>query len=139
MGLYSALFDLYGPQEWWPADSPWEVCVGAILTQNTNWGNVEKAILNLKNAGLLGKGGEKTDPGKLLGIKPEKLAELIRPSGYFNLKTKRLISLTEWWIKNQHEGVTKFKIIDIPALRDSILQIHGIGPENSRYYHSLCI
>ena len=157
MGLYNALFDLYGPQNWWPADSPWEVCVGAILTQNTNWGNVEKAILNLINADLIGKGVRSSEvlkcsssgggssevlkysssgvdvdyTEKLLKTDHEKIADLIRPSGYFNLKTKRLLSLAEWWLENQHHGLTKYKIIDIPTLRDSLLQIHGVGPETA--------
>jgi endonuclease-3 related protein len=180
MGLYDALFDLYGPQGWWPADSPWEVCVGAILTQNTNWNNVEKAILNLKKAELIGKGGRSSEvllartsyaaggefssskvlkcsssevigkgggssevlecsssgieveyTEKLLETDPERIAELIRPSGYFNLKTKRLIALANWWLENQQHGLTNYKIIDIPTLRHSLLQVHGVGPETA--------
>ena len=77
------LFKRFGPQDWWPGDTPFEVIVGAILTQNTNWTNVEKAITNLKNAKVL-------TPDKLHLLDIKKLAELIRPAGYFNIKAKRL-------------------------------------------------
>ncbi|MCK5843460.1 MAG: hypothetical protein KAG97_02055, partial [Victivallales bacterium] len=70
--LYKTLFDEYGAQNWWPGDSPWEICVGAVLTQNTNWTNVEKAILNLKNAELLDHGDETCAPAKLAASAPER-------------------------------------------------------------------
>ena len=73
----------FGHQHWWPGDTPFEVCVGAILTQNTNWGNVEKAIAGLKREGLL-------SPGSLRDVPADRLAEVIRPAGYFNVKSARL-------------------------------------------------
>ncbi|MCB7128187.1 MAG: endonuclease III domain-containing protein, partial [Candidatus Brocadiales bacterium] len=83
---YDKLRQNFGPQHWWPGDGPFEVMVGAVLTQNTNWGNVEKAINNLKEAGEL-------SPTAIYKMKQDKLARLIRPSGYFNIKAKRLKGL----------------------------------------------
>jgi endonuclease-3 related protein len=80
--IYDLLFVRFGPQHWWPGETPFEVIVGAVLTQNTNWGNVEKAIANLKKAKIL-------TPEKLHSLKPAKLAKLIRPAGYFNKKASR--------------------------------------------------
>ena len=81
--IYQRLFHAFGPQHWWPGDSPFEIAVGAILTQNTNWGNVEKAIHNLKKQNALA--------AKSIHDMPvQKLAELIKPAGYFNVKAKRL-------------------------------------------------
>ena len=77
--IYGRLFDSYGPQDWWPGDSPFEIIVGAILTQATSWTNVAKAIDNLKDAEIL-------SPEGLRDIPVEELAQLIRPSGYFNVK-----------------------------------------------------
>ena len=81
--MYDVLYGHFGPQHWWPGDTPFEIAVGAILTQNTNWGNVEKAINNLKLENAL-------NAKKLHDMPPKKLAALIRPAGYFNVKTKRL-------------------------------------------------
>ncbi len=79
--IYDRLSSAFGPQRWWPGETPFEVMVGAILTQNTNWANVERAIANLKRAGCL-------CPQKLLGLRQARLARLIRPSGYFNIKSE---------------------------------------------------
>lgn len=124
---------MYGPQDWWPGDTQWEVCVGAVLTQNTNWKNVEKAILNLKKARLLGK-GEGTGrpdyyPKKLLNTPIEDLANLIKPSGFFNIKTKRLLSVTHWWLQKTKDDIPITK--DIDRLRESLLEVKGIGPETA--------
>ena len=81
--MFEAMLEALGPSHWWPGDTPFEIAVGAILTQNTNWQNVEKAIANLKDADLL-------SPEAMYGLPPGELAELIRPAGYFNIKTKRL-------------------------------------------------
>ncbi len=89
---YDRLLQAYGRQHWWPGDSPWEVCVGAVLTQNTNWLNVEKAIVNLKQS-------QKLDPEIILKLPDEELAQLILPSGFFRLKTKRLKNVAAWWLK----------------------------------------
>ena len=83
LDIYNLLHKIYGPRKWWPADTDFEVIVGAILTQNTNWSNVEKAISNLKQAGLL-------EPQQLKSVSLSRLATCIKPSGYFNQKAKRL-------------------------------------------------
>jgi endonuclease-3 related protein len=117
--LYRRLFDHYGPQHWWPADSAFEVMVGAVLTQNTAWSNVEKAIDNLRQAGLL-------DPVAMAGLAPDQLADLIRPSGYFNLKAKRLQALCDWLV-NEPEAHG----LETDRLRARLLGVHGIGPETA--------
>ena len=91
--IYKALFDRYGPQHWWPGESVFEVLVGAILTQNTAWSNVEKAIHRLKSAGKL-------NPGAILECTHEDLAGLLRPTGYFNVKARRLQSLCEFILES---------------------------------------
>ena len=150
MHLYNALFSLYGPQHWWPANSQWEVAVGAILTQNTSWTNVEKAIINLKKSKILaGEGSSVTNyssnssfpdvaapvnriyPEKLLSTPLEELAELIRPSGYYNMKSKRLRSMAEWWLENSAKNSLKYTKNDISTLRTSLLCINGVGPETA--------
>ena len=117
--LYRRLFDHYGPQHWWPADSPFEVMVGAVLTQNTAWTNVERAIDNLRRAGLL-------DPEAMAGLPADRLAEQIRPSGYFNLKAGRLHALCQWLLSESSP-----QTMDTPQLRQSLLGVHGIGPETA--------
>jgi len=86
---YERLDAAYGPQHWWPGDSPFEIMVGAVLTQNTAWSNVERAIANLKAAGVLA-------PEAMLALSEAELAALIRPAGYFNVKARRLRALLEW-------------------------------------------
>lgn len=112
----------YGPQHWWPAQSKYEVMVGAILTQNTAWTNVEYAITNLKQAQVL-------SPEKILALPPRRLGKLIRPAGYYNIKTKRLRALTKWLVENG--GFVKLCALQTGALRKSLLGIHGIGPETA--------
>ena len=87
--IYRRLFKYYGPQHWWPGDSPFEVMVGAILTQSTAWQNVEKAVMNLKTAGAV-------SPAALREIHTPELAQLIRPSGYYNAKARKLQALVHW-------------------------------------------
>ena len=91
LDIYNILYKIYGPRNWWPAASPFEVIVGAILTQNTSWNNVEKAIANLRAR-------NKLSPGKLQRIKKNKLALLIKPCGYYNIKAARL----KHFIKHLH-------------------------------------
>jgi endonuclease-3 related protein len=122
--VYRALFKAYGPQHWWPGDSPFEVMVGAVLTQNTAWANVEKAIANLKRERLL-------TPLRMNKVAPEKLASLIRPSGYFNIKTERLRRLLAF-IHNRYSGsLTRMFATDPPVLRRQLLEVNGIGPETA--------
>jgi endonuclease-3 related protein len=122
--IYNKLYSFYGPQYWWPGDTPFEIAVGAILTQNTNWSNVEKAIKNLKDAKVLS--------AKALHELPvQKLASLIRPAGYFNIKAKRLKSFIDFLIENYNGSMKKIKKEDMDSLRKKLLDVHGIGPETA--------
>lgn len=122
--FYKKLLKTFGPQDWWPGDGPFEVMVGAVLTQNTNWGNVEKAINNLKRAGKLSAEG-------IHNMERDQLAGLIRPSGYFNIKAKRLKNLIKWFI-DSHDGDTrKMFSQDLQSLREELLSVNGIGPETA--------
>ena len=120
--LLKLLLQAYGKQQWWPADTPFEVMLGAILTQNTAWSNVEKAIDNLKQHGLL-------DAEVIAHIPQGELAELIRPSGYFNVKARRLQSFCQWYV--QQGGYTVLNKMDDASLRQALLSVHGIGPETA--------
>lgn len=121
---YHALFHAWGPQHWWPAQSPFEVIVGAYLTQNTAWTNVEKALANLRSARLLG----------VRGIRRASLAELerlIRPAGYFRQKAKRL-KLFVGFLDEKYQGsLTKLFAQPTEKLREEILNLHGVGPETA--------
>jgi len=129
MEIKNLLYRHFGPRKWWPGDSEFEVCVGAILTQNTAWTNVEKAIENLKKE-------------KLLSLKnihsagEAKIAPLIRPSGYYNLKAKRLMSLVNY-LMSINGGVTEDGWLDhmkkekLGTARESLLAVYGVGPETA--------
>ncbi len=122
--IYNHLFERFGPQHWWPGETPFEVVVGAILAQNTNWGNVEKAITNLKKANML-------SPEKLYEINIQKLANLIRPSGFFNMKARRLKTFMIWFF-NQYQGdINRMISQDVQTLRRELLSLTGIGPETA--------
>lgn len=122
--MYRKLYQAFGPQHWWPGDTPFEIAVGAILTQNTNWGNVEKAIRNLKkNNALSAKVIHEIPPGKL--------AELIRPAGYFNVKAKRLKSFSGFLMNEYHGSMQRMQLGDMSTLREKLLGINGIGPETA--------
>lgn len=120
--IFDTLLATYGPRYWWPAETPFEVCVGAILTQNTNWGNVEKAIFNLKRDGLL-------LPEKLRDFPIEQLAELIRPAGYFNVKSVRLKDFVGWLFLVHGGRLEDIFSGDWRELREELLKVRGIGPE----------
>jgi len=122
--VYNRLFEHYGPQHWWPGDSPFEVIIGAILTQSTAWANVEKAIANLKTAGLL-------DPESLDAIVTDKLAALIRPSGYYNAKAAKLKAFVERLHDGYGGSLDRLFALDTSDLRKELLSIHGIGPETA--------
>jgi endonuclease-3 related protein len=122
--IFKRLFDRFGPLDWWPAETPFEVCVGAILTQNTAWSNVEKAICALKQAGIM-------SPDSLHGCDPEKLARLIRPAGYFNVKSRRLKDFTAWLSLNHHGSLERMFAGNWQKLRTELLQVRGIGPETA--------
>jgi endonuclease-3 related protein len=122
--VYGRLLDAFGPQHWWPGESPFEVMVGAVLTQNTNWKNVERAIHNLREADLL-------EPHALLEVPLEELEELIRPAGYFRVKAKRLRSLLEFFVGRYDGSVEAMSATSVAELRGELLAVHGIGPETA--------
>jgi len=121
--IYRRLLDEYGPQRWWPAESPFEVMVGAILTQSAAWANVEKAIGNLRRAGLL-------SPRGIHNQSLDELAPLVRPSGYYNAKAKKLKAMVEWLGKHS-DNLDKAFSGDTAELRSELLAVHGIGPETA--------
>ena len=120
--LYNRLLNAYGPQHWWPAETAFEVMVGAVLTQNTAWINVEQAIANLKDAGKLAL-------NPMSRMTERRLARLIRPSGYFNVKARRLKALCSWL--QAAGGVHRLRRIPTERLRPALLAVHGIGPESA--------
>ncbi|MGR3219605.1 MAG: endonuclease III domain-containing protein [Candidatus Anammoxibacter sp.] len=122
--IYNRLYSTYGPCNWWPGDSPFEVIIGAILTQNTNWTNVEKAIRNLKDAKIL-------TPNKLYKIEITKLAELIKPAGYFNVKAKRIKKFIIWLFENYDGDLSLMFAQSLGTLREELLSVNGIGPETA--------
>ena len=122
--IYRLLFERFGHQHWWPGETQFEIITGAILTQNTNWANVEKAIANLKSADCL-------TPEKLYHLELSKLAELIRPAGYYNIKARRLKNFIDWLFENHRGELTNLESIDTDTLRVELLAIKGIGPETA--------
>lgn len=122
--MYRKMLDSLGPQQWWPGETPFEVIIGAILTQNTNWSNVEKAIKNLKTAGKL-------SPAGIHELAMSELAQLIRPSGFFNVKAKRVKAFIHW-LFSRHEGnLSRMFAQDLETLRGELLSVKGIGPETA--------
>jgi endonuclease-3 related protein len=122
MVIFQRLLDHFGPLRWWPAETPFEVCVGAILTQNTAWSNVEKAIAALKAAGIL-------TPEGVRDVDPDRLAALIRPAGYFNVKSRRLKDFIEWLYSRHGGSLERMFAGDWCLLRDELMTVRGIGPE----------
>ncbi len=121
---YQTLFDHLGPQNWWPARTPFEVIVGAILTQNTSWTNVERAIANLRRERLLA-------PLALERVSTARLAALIRSSGYFRQKAKRLKAFVRFLRAEYSGSLTRMFGTPTLALREKLLAVHGIGPETA--------
>ncbi len=122
--IYTLLFDFYGPQDWWPGETPFEIVVGAVLTQNTNWVNVSKAIRNLKNAGVLSF-------EVFHSLSHEELAYLIRPSGYYNLKAKRLKNLLQMIVEKYGGRLEGLLDDDLENGRRNLLSVSGVGPETA--------
>lgn len=120
--VFQRLFEHYGPQHWWPGDTPFEVMVGAVLTQNTAWTNVERAIHNLKANDAL-------DPAAIVAACHEDLAAWLRPSGYFNVKAERLRGFCAWYL--QRGGFEVLSKTPTAALRGELLAVKGIGPETA--------
>lgn len=119
--IYQRMLEKFGPQDWWPGESREEIIIGAILTQNTNWNNVDRAIKNLKRYSLL-------DFARLSKISEEKLGSLIRPSGYYNQKAARLKSISQFFQNNSLDKCTQ---LSTDELRKELLSIHGIGEETA--------
>jgi len=121
--IYDRLLKACGPQHWWPADEPFEVMVGAVLTQSTAWTNVEKAIDRLKSAGAL-------DPAVLRRLGVDELATLVRSSGYYHVKARKLKALVEW-LGGHHDDLFRLRKTDTAELRRELLGVYGIGEETA--------
>ena len=124
LDAYQRLYSHFGPQGWWPGETPFEVIVGAVLTQNTNWKNVTKAIDNLRRKGMLGY-------SQLLETPVDRLAECIQPSGYYNLKAKRLHNLLKMIVDMYDGNLDNFLEDDLVPARENLLAVKGIGPETA--------
>ena len=122
--MYRKLWEAFGPQGWWPGDSPFEVCLGAILTQNTNWNNVARVLAELKAEGLL-------QPRALLKMPEAELAQRLKPVGYFNVKARRLKSFLDFFAGRFQESLELMARADLEALRPALLEVKGIGPETA--------
>ncbi len=122
--IYDRLYAAYGPQHWWPGDSAFEIIAGAILTQSAGWANVERALGNLKAAGAL-------SPEGIAALPQEELAELVRPSGYYKAKARKLKAFVE--LLGERAGGDLERLLALPAaeLRALLLATHGIGPETA--------
>ncbi|CAH2713443.1 Endonuclease III [Neobacillus rhizosphaerae] len=119
--IYNKLFEHYGPQGWWPAETAFEMMIGSILVQNTSWSNVDKALINIKPF---------LHPELVAQLPIEDLAQLIRPSGFFNIKAKRIKAYMEWF-KTYDYDIHKIKKVDRLQLRNELLSIKGIGRETA--------
>ena len=120
--IFERLYDAYGPQCWWPGETPFEVMVGAILTQNTAWSNVERAIASLEALNYL-------HAEAILALADEPLARLLRPTGYFNVKARRLKCFCAWYL--DQGGYEPLREEKTEALRADLLAVQGIGPETA--------
>lgn len=124
LGIYDLLYQSFGPQNWWPAETQFEVIVGAILTQSTSWRNVEKAISNLKDAGVLSL-------ERLLEVDMDRLARLIRPSGYYNMKARKLKAVVSFLSEASYGDLGAFFGRPLSEVRRDLLGVYGIGPETA--------
>ncbi|MBN2130962.1 MAG: endonuclease III domain-containing protein [Sedimentisphaerales bacterium] len=122
--IYRRLLEAFGPQHWWPGRTTFEIILGAILTQNTSWANVEKAIANVRAAGRL-------EPNALHELDAETLETLIRPAGYFRVKAKRLRNFLQWLFDEYGGDVTALENVQTSRLREELLGVSGIGPETA--------
>lgn len=122
--IYTRLYKSLGPQHWWPGETPFEIIVGAILTQNTNWGNVEKALNNIKAHKLL-------TPQGLAGLSHAQLSVLIKPAGFFNVKAKRLKNFLKYLFESYDGNLSVMADVPADRLRRELLGVNGIGPETA--------
>jgi endonuclease-3 related protein len=122
--IYDRLYTYFGPQNWWPGESSFEVIIGAVLTQNTNWNNVNKAIDNLKGAGFFSY-------EKISSLPVGLLAEYIRPAGYYNIKAARLHNLFSLIRENYDNDLDQMMEEETDNFRQALLSVNGIGPETA--------
>ncbi len=120
--IFKTLWERWGDPYWWPGSGAWEVAAGAILTQNTAWTNVERALAQLEECGWNG-------PEALLAAPVDELAEAVRPSGYYNVKARKLRELAKWWLETGRTAGTTLP--DDDSLRDRLLAVWGVGPETA--------
>ncbi|MCK5547697.1 MAG: endonuclease III domain-containing protein [Thermoplasmata archaeon] len=123
LSIYETLLDHYGEQHWWPAETPFEVIVGAVLTQRTSWTNVEMAIENLKRAGMM-------NVDAIAGSDLDTLREMVRPSGFYNVKAERIRNLSRY-LRDNHGGLDEFFAQDLSDMRRELLDLAGIGKETA--------
>jgi endonuclease-3 related protein len=121
--VFDLLHSAYGPQNWWPADTPFEVIVGAVLTQNTAWHNVALAIANLKREGLL-------EPGLLFQAEVERVKALMGPAGYYNVKYERLMNLLRY-LDEYGMDLAELRSLPLSQVREELLEVKGVGPETA--------
>lgn len=124
MNIYRKLYQAYGPRDWWPAETSFEVMVGAILTQNTSWRNVEKAIQKLKGKGVL-------NPEGIHDLKKSQLASLIKSSGYYRIKTDRVKAFVNFLFEEFDGDLKRMGRERLGELREKLLGVKGIGPETA--------
>lgn len=129
MTIYTRLWERFGPQHWWPGKTPFEVAVGAVLTQSTAWANVSRAIANLKAAGVL-------SPAAMTALPVERLEELIRPSGYYHAKARKLRAFLALLAEEFDGDLARLWALPGPELRRRLLATYGIGPETA---DSICL
>ena len=122
--VFDRLVETLGAQHWWPGDSPFEVMVGAVLVQNTSWKNVELALENLRDAGLL-------DPHALHRLPHAELEQLLQPAGYYRVKAKRLRNLLEMVVTRYDGSLDAMCEVETSQLREELLEINGVGPETA--------
>ena len=122
--IYKTLYAHFGPRSWWPADTSFEVMIGAVLTQNTAWRNVEKAIKNLKKAHLL-------SPKKIAKVHLRTLEDAVRPSGFYKEKAKKLKNLVRFLDISCKGSIRKLSLENTSSLREKLLSVKGIGPETA--------
>lgn len=122
--VYETLFETYGPQHWWPADTPFEVMLGAVLTQNTSWSGAEKAITELRSLTAL-------NPLGITTLSNEEIEKAIRPSGYYRQKTDRIRTLCLYCLEKFEGDVEQMKTASTDQLREELLSLSGIGPETA--------
>lgn len=120
--VFDGLYAMHGPAYWWPAESRFEILIGAVLTQNTAWVNVEKALEGLRERGWM-------DPASILAADEAEVAEAIRSSGYFNVKAVRLRNLCRWFL--DAGGFAALEELETQALREALLSVKGVGRETA--------